>query len=84
VTTPTGTTIHTVQVGETLFSIARLYNVDPLELMRVNGYSQQAVILIYEGDQLIIPNQPVSVTPTPVGYIGSPTPYIVIVTPFGQ
>ncbi|MCD4685058.1 MAG: LysM peptidoglycan-binding domain-containing protein, partial [Anaerolineae bacterium] len=84
VTTPTGTVMHTVQPGENLFSIARLYNVDGYELMRVNGYSAQAVIMIYEGEQLIIPNQPVVLTPTPIGYIGAPTPYIVIVTPYGQ
>lgn len=81
-TPTTGTIVHVVVPGDTLFSIARQYNVDVLELMALNGYTQANMNLIYEGDRILIPNQPVTPAP-PVqpGVTPTLTPYIVIVTP---
>lgn len=49
-TTPTQ---HTVQSGETIFSIARLYNVDPDEIIALNNLANPN--LIKPGDVLQIP-----------------------------
>lgn len=60
---PTGETIHTVQSGERLFSIARLYNVNPYAIAQLNGIT--APYLIYPGQKLKIPGGTVSATPVP-------------------
>ena len=68
---PTGERIHTVQSGERLFSIARLYNVNPYAIAQLNGIP--APYLIYPGQKLKIPGAggatpvPVPVTPQPGG-----------------
>ena len=68
---PTGERIHTVQSGERLFSIARLYNVNPYAIAQLNGIP--APYLIYPGQKLKIPGTsgatpvPVPVTPQPGG-----------------
>ncbi len=49
---PTGG-VHTVQPGERLFSIARLYNVNPYAIAQLNGIP--APYLIYPGQTLKIP-----------------------------
>jgi LysM repeat protein len=59
---PTGERIHTVQPGERLFSIARLYNVNPYAIAQQNAIS--APYLIYPGQKLKIPGTG-SVTPAP-------------------
>ncbi|HEX3049942.1 MAG TPA: LysM peptidoglycan-binding domain-containing protein [Aggregatilineaceae bacterium] len=63
--TPTGTvpagttpvpgteTTHTVQSGETIYSIARQYGVDPDAIIAANGITNPS--LIYPGQTLIIP-----------------------------
>jgi LysM repeat protein len=53
-TTSTGETIHTVQAGERLFSIARLYNVNPYAIAQLNDIHPP--YLIYPGEQLKIPS----------------------------
>lgn len=85
----TGTIIHTVVPGDTLFSIARQYGVDIFDLLAANGFTQATMNFIYEGDQIRVPNQ--VVTPVaPVAAQAQPgvaptlTPYIVIITPVGQ
>ncbi len=50
----TGGTIYVVQVGDTLFSIARRYGVDLNTLAQVNGIMNPAQI--YVGQQLTIPS----------------------------
>jgi len=59
----TGPTVHTVQSGERLFSIARLYNVNPYAIAQLNGIS--APYLIYPGQKLKIPGTGPSATPVP-------------------
>ncbi len=59
---PTGERIHTVQPGERLFSIARLYNVNPYAIAQTNAIP--APYLIYPGQKLKIPGTG-SVTPVP-------------------
>lgn len=88
-TTGTGTIIHTVVPGDTLFSIARQYGVDIFDLLAANGFTQTTMNFIYEGDQIRVPNQ--VVTPVaPVAAQAQPgvaptlTPYIVIITPVEQ
>jgi len=60
---PTGERIHTVQSGERLFSIARLYNVNPYAIAQINAIP--APYLIYPGQQLKIPGGGSNVTPVP-------------------
>jgi LysM repeat protein len=66
---PIGERIHTVQPGERLFSIARLYNVNPYAIAQQNAIP--APYLIYPGQKLKIPGSggvtPVPVTPQPGG-----------------
>jgi LysM repeat protein len=59
---PTGEQIHTVQPGERLFSIARLYNVNPYAIAQLNAIP--APYLIYPGQKLKIPGSG-GVTPVP-------------------
>jgi len=47
------TTIHTVRAGDTLSSIARMYNTTVDELRRLNNLSSDALSI---GQQLIVPN----------------------------
>lgn len=68
----TGERLHTVQSGERLFSIARLYNVNPYAIAQLNGIP--APYLIYPGQKLKIPGSggvtpvpPPPVTPQPGG-----------------
>ncbi len=60
---PMQSTVHIVQPGETLYSIARAYGVDVYELARVNYLVNPN--LIYAGQRLIIPG----------GYGYAPPPY---------
>lgn len=60
---------HTVKPGEWLYSIARLYNVNPFTLAQVNGIS--APYRIYPGQQLTIPGGPPVPPPSP-GTCSSP------------
>lgn len=61
-TTATGEKIHTVQPGERLFSIARLYNVNPYAIAQLNAIP--APYLIYPSQKLRIPGSG-NVTPVP-------------------
>ncbi len=58
---------HTVASGQTLWRIARIYNVDLRELMRVNGITDPGQLVL--GQRLIIPGQPLS-----LGITSQPTP----------
>lgn len=86
----TGNIIHVVVVGDTLFSIARQYGVDIFDLMAANGYTQATMNYLYEGDEVVVPNQPITTTTTTgtttttQGIAPTLTPYIIIVTPVGQ
>jgi murein DD-endopeptidase MepM/ murein hydrolase activator NlpD len=55
--------VHTVQKGETIFSIARSYNVDRNELMRFNGISDPTKL--QSGQRLKIPEAPGSGSAVP-------------------
>ncbi|NTU63298.1 MAG: LysM peptidoglycan-binding domain-containing protein [Chloroflexi bacterium] len=59
-----GNTIHTVKAGETLFSIGRLYNVNPYSLAAVNNLPYPYII--YPGQQLTISTGAPPPGPTPV------------------
>ncbi len=66
-------TIHTVQRGETLFSISRRYNTTVAALMQANNIVNPN--LIYAGQQLVIPSgsaPPPTVTPPPTGPTATP------------
>jgi LysM repeat protein len=64
-TTATGEKIHTVQPGERLFSIARLYNVNPYAIAQLNAIP--APYLIYPGQKVRIPGSGVVMPPSPGG-----------------
>jgi LysM repeat protein len=64
VTVPTGGTVHTVQSGERLFSIGRLYNVSPYAIAQANNILPPYVI--YPGQKLTIPGSS-GATPVPGG-----------------
>jgi LysM repeat protein len=48
-----GGTIHVVQSGEWIWSIARLYGIDPQVIIDANNLTSPGII--YPGDELIIP-----------------------------
>jgi LysM repeat protein len=60
-----GNAVHTVKTGETLFSIGRLYNVNPYSIAAANNIPYPYVI--YPGQQLTIPTgtTPPGSTPPP-------------------
>lgn len=60
-----GNVVHTVKSGETLFSIGRLYNVNPYSIAAANNIPYPYVI--YPGQQLTIPTgtTPPGATPPP-------------------
>lgn len=62
-----GNTVHTVKSGDTLFSIGRLYGVNPYSIAAANNIPYPYVI--YPGQQLIIPSgggtTPPGPTPVP-------------------
>lgn len=74
-TTATGERIHTVQPGERLFSIARLYNVNPYAIAQLNAIP--APYLIYPGQKLKIPGSG-SVPPVPAPAPSGNATYIVL------
>jgi LysM repeat protein len=65
--TAQGNVVHTVKAGETLFSIGRLYNVNPYSIAAANNIPYPYVI--YPGQQLTIPTgggtTPPGPTPVP-------------------
>jgi LysM repeat protein len=64
--TSQGNTVHTVKQGETLFSIGRLYNVNPYSIAAANNVPYPYII--YPGQQLTIPTgttPPGPTTPVP-------------------
>jgi LysM repeat protein len=61
-----GNVVHTVKAGETLFSIGRLYNVNPYSIAAANNIPYPYII--YPGQQLTIPTggtTPPGPTPPP-------------------
>lgn len=54
---------HTVQPGEWFYSVARLYNIDPLDLVAANPRTNPNSLQV--GDKLIIPNCGKTPTPAP-------------------
>jgi N-acetylmuramoyl-L-alanine amidase len=58
-----GNIVHTVKTGETLFSIGRLYNVNPYAIAAANNIPYPYVI--YPGQQLTIPTGATPPGPTP-------------------
>jgi LysM repeat protein len=59
-----GNVVHTVKAGETLFSIGRLYTVNPYSIAAANNIPYPYII--YPGQQLIIPTGTVPPGPTPI------------------
>ena len=75
------TITHTVQVGETLASIARRYGTTPEAIMRANGLSSPTIRV---GQKLVVPLPPRSTpTPTPrqrqVTHIVQPGEYLELI-----
>jgi spore germination protein len=52
-TSVSGTTTHVVKAGEWIWQIARVYGVDPQEIIDINNLTSPATI--YPGQELIIP-----------------------------
>jgi LysM repeat protein len=78
-TTSTNPGTHTVKTGETLFSIGRLYNVNPYAIAAANNIPYPYII--YPGQQLIIPSSSTTPGPTPIPPPSGSTP---IPPPSGQ
>jgi len=68
-TNASGQIVYTVQTGDRLFSIARLYNVSPYAIASANNIAGPGY-LIYPGQKLIIPTGGTPGTPAP----GTPVP----------
>jgi uncharacterized protein YkwD len=49
---PDGSVVHTVQVGQTLWTIAAVYGVDLDSLLALNGLSPGAIL--HEGDRIVV------------------------------
>ena len=45
---------YSIKDGDTIYSIARRYNIDPRFLLRLNGLNENDVI--YSGDYIFVPN----------------------------
>ena len=86
---------HTVQPGEWFYSIARLYNIDPLALVQANPRTNPDALQV--GDKLLIPNcgkTPTVAAPavaatsepgalatlTPASGAGAPIPTAIVIT----
>lgn len=69
-TTSTGNQVYTVKAGDTLFSIGRLYTVNPYAIAAANNIPYPYII--YPGQQLTIPTG--STTPPPPGTTPVPPP----------
>jgi LysM repeat protein len=78
-TTSTNPGTHTVKTGETLFSIGRLYNVNPYAIAAANNIPYPYII--YPGQQLIIPSSSTTPGSTPIPPPAGSTP---IPPPAGQ
>ena len=48
-------TRYTITDGDTIYSIARRYNVDPKYLLRLNGLNENDII--YSGDYIFVPRE---------------------------
>jgi LysM repeat protein len=82
---PTRPLIHTIQPGETMFAIARTYNLSVDELAAANGIANPS--LISAGQELTIPGQftgnppPATGNPPPATLNGIPIDQIVVMPP---
>ncbi len=72
-TLPPNHTRHSVQSGETVISIAKLYGTTSKAILDANGLRESSIIHV--GDELLVP-LPVANTPTPTPTLTpSPTPF---------
>lgn len=60
---PDGSIVHTVQSGQTLWTIAAIYKVDLQELLKLNKFTENT--LIYVGQKVIVKEPDAPGTPTP-------------------
>ncbi len=67
--------IHVVQTGDTLFSLARRYNLTITAIMQVNGLTNPN--MIYIGQRLVIPSGSAAPAATPVAPAGPDSVYTV-------
>jgi lipoprotein NlpD len=58
--------IYTVQRGDTLYSIALAFGIDPRDLARWNGIADPALLKVGQPLRVIAPAEPVVATVTPV------------------
>jgi len=54
---PLSLTVHTVQAGESVASIARLYGYSEQQFRQVNGFPAAGAIVIYPGQKLLLDNR---------------------------
>lgn len=64
-TTPAGPTTHTVLRGEWIYAIARIYGIDPEDLIAANPGVQGNPDLVYPDQQLSLPGVAPATTPAP-------------------
>ncbi len=64
------TAMHTVQQGETFFSIARKYGISVTELRELNGLNENPSVRI--GDELVVLEKPGTGNPTPAVSASTP------------
>ena len=76
---PDGSVIHVVRAGQTLWTIAVVYDLPLEELMAINGFNENT--FLYVGDEVIIrpadastSTPPPTSPPTPTATASSPTP----------
>lgn len=46
---------YKIKKGDTIYEIARIYNIDPIQLSKLNGLDEDDYI--YPGDEIIVPRQ---------------------------
>ena len=59
---PDGSIVHTVQAGQTLWTIAAIYNVNLQDLLKLNAFNENT--LIYVGQKILVKGPDAPPTPT--------------------
>lgn len=72
---PTSTTVYTVQKGDTIYSIARRYGVDPKEVARDNEVTNPALLAVGQKLRISVPKYTQSSSKTTTAPAASDTSY---------
>ncbi len=66
--------LHTVKQGESLFSIAKLYNFTETQLRQFNGFPQSGSITLYPGQKILLSETEPGTAPMPAASLPLTTP----------